>query len=149
MLEIFSKPLPVGARAPDFTLVDEQGRPVTLSHLRGESVMLIFYPGDETPVCRKQLCVVRDHSDLLAQRGVRVFGINPQSAASHKKFSDHHHFGFPLLVDRNQGVARLYNARWLTTIRTVYLIDPEGIIRFAQRGKPSPEEVLRATGVAV
>ena len=112
-------------------------------------MLLVFYPGDETPVCRKQLCELRDNSTLLAQHGVKVFGINPQSAASHKRFDERHHFGFPLLVDRNQEVARLYKARWLTTLRTVYLIDPEGIIRFAKRGKPTPEEVLKSTGVTV
>ncbi len=149
MLEIFSKPLPVGSKAPDFTLLDQDGRPVSLSNLRGDYVMLVFYPGDETPVCRAQLCELRDRSELLARNGVKVFGINPQSAASHKKFEARHTFGFPLLVDRNQEVARLYNARWLMTIRTVYLIDPDGVIRFAQRGKPAPEEVLREAGAAV
>lgn len=149
MLEIFSKPLAVGTKAPDFTLLDQDGRPVTLSNLRGDYVMLVFYPGDETPVCRKQLCELRDRSGLLGQHGVRVFGVNPQSAASHKKFVAHHSFGFPLLVDRKQEVARLYNARWLMVLRTVYLIDPEGVIRFAQRGKPAPEEILREAGVAV
>ena len=142
-MEIFSKPLAVGTKAPDFTLVDQDGRPVSLSNLRGEWVMLVFYPGDETPVCRRQLCELRDRSELLAQRGVKVFGINPQSADSHQKFRSRHGFGFPLLVDRNQEVARAYKARWLMTIRTVYLIDPEGVIRFAKRGKPAPEEVLQ------
>jgi thioredoxin-dependent peroxiredoxin len=149
VLEIFSKPLPVGSRAPDFTLVDQDGRPITLSNLRGSFVMLVFYPGDETPVCRSQLCELRDRSDLLAAAGVKVFGINPQNAESHRKFGERHHFGFPLLVDRNQEVARLYRAKWLMTIRTVYLIDADGIIRFARRGKPSPEEVLQAAGVTV
>ena len=111
--------------------------------------MLVFYPGDETAVCRKQLCEIRDRSELLAANGVKAFGINPQSAESHRKFGERHRFGFPLLVDRNQEVARLYRARWLMTIRTVYLIDPEGVIRFARRGKPSPEEVLEAAGVTV
>jgi peroxiredoxin Q/BCP len=72
-----------------------------------------------------------------------VYGVNPGSAASHKKFIDKNNLQFPLLVDTGQQVARLYNAHGLFIKRTVYLIDPEGIIRFAQRGMPSPLEILQ------
>jgi thioredoxin-dependent peroxiredoxin len=74
---------------------------------------------------------------------VHVFGVNPQSAASHENFREKYHFPFPLLVDRGQKVASLYHANGLIVKRTVYRIGPDGIIRFARRGMPDPREVLR------
>lgn len=71
-----------------------------------------------------------------------MFGINPQSAASHRRFRAAHHFPFPLLVDRGQEVASLYNAAGLLVKRTVYRIGPDGVICFARRGMPEPGEVL-------
>jgi len=139
---LFSDPLPTGAAAPDFALPDDSGQTVTLSSLRGKSVVLIFYPGDDTPGCTKQLCEFRDSWEAAKTRGVSVFGISPQSAKSHVKFREKFHFPFPLLVDRGQKVAALYNAKGLIVKRTVYLIGPDGKIRFARRGKPAPDEVL-------
>jgi peroxiredoxin Q/BCP len=75
---------------------------------------------------------------------VEVFGVNPQSAASHAGFRSHHKLPFPLLVDAGRTVASLYNANGIIVKRTVYLIGPDGVIRFARRGMPSPEEVLAA-----
>jgi peroxiredoxin Q/BCP len=138
----FSDPLPVGAPAPDFTLPDDSGRPVTLSALRGRPVVLVFYPGDNTPGCTRQLCQLRDQWSEVRARGVEVFGVNPQSAASHQKFRTRFAFPFPLLVDRGRKVAALYNASGIVVKRTVYLIGPDGTIRFARRGMPRPEEVL-------
>lgn len=73
---------------------------------------------------------------------MQVFGVNPQSAASHRKFRENNHFPFPLLVDSGQKVAALYHANGLFVKRTVYRIGPDGIIRFARRGMPAPREVL-------
>ena len=142
---LFSDPLPVGAAAPEFTLPDDAGRPVALTGLRGRGVVLVFYPGDDTPGCTKQLCQFRDSWDAARQRGVEVFGVNPQSPASHGKFRQKYHFPFPLLVDRGQKVAALYHANGLIVKRTVYLIGPDGVIRFARRGMPKPSEVLAAS----
>ncbi|HUK19408.1 MAG TPA: peroxiredoxin [Bryobacteraceae bacterium] len=139
---LFSEPLATGAPAPDFSLPDDSGRTVTLSSLRGRSVVLVFYPGDDTPGCTKQLCEFRDSWEAAKARGVAVFGINPQGVQSHAKFRGKFHFPFPLLVDRGQQVAALYHAKGLIVKRTVYLIGPDGAIRFARRGKPAPEEVL-------
>lgn len=141
---LFSDPLPPGAAAPDFTLPDQDGKPVTLSLLRGKNVVLIFYPGDETPVCRKQLCEFRDRWSEALSKDALVFGVNPQSAQSHGEFRAHQKLPFPLLVDKGQKVAAAYQANGLIVKRTVYLIGKSGTIRFAQRGKPSPEDVLRA-----
>jgi thioredoxin-dependent peroxiredoxin len=144
----FSKPLPAGTPAPDFTLADQNGNRITLSALRGRNVVLIFYPADETPTCRQQLCEFRDRWPLAESRNTAVFGVNPQSAASHAKFRDKRAFPFPLLVDEGKHVADLYNAGGLIVRRTVYLIGPDGIIRYAQRGKPAPDEVLSAAVIS-
>jgi len=95
-------------------------------------------------VCTKQLCEFRDRWPQVQGRNVEVFGVNPQKPASHQKFRDKFHFPFPLLVDEGQKVAESYHANGLFVKRTVYLIDPEGVIRYARRGKPDPEEVLAA-----
>ena len=79
----------------------------------------------------------------MKSKNAVVYGINPGSAESHKKFVDKNKLEFPLLVDEGQEVARLYSANGLFVKRTVYLIDPEGIIRFGTRGMPSPLEILK------
>ena len=142
---LFSSPLPPGALAPDFTLADDSGGTVSLSALRGKRVVLVFYPADDTPGCTKQLCQFRDDWSEARKAGVEVFGVNPGSAKSHGKFRGKFQFPFPLLVDSGQKVAALYHANGIIVKRTVYGIGPDGVIRFAQRGMPSPSEVLRAT----
>ena len=141
---LFSDPLAAGTPAPEFSLPDDSGRQVTLSGLRGRGVVLVFYPGDETPGCTKQLCEFRDSWDAVRKRGVEVLGVNPQSPDSHGKFRQKYHFPFPLLVDKGQKVAALYHANGLIVKRTVYLIAPDGVIRFARRGMPKPSDVLAA-----
>src|SRR5512146_542235 len=131
---LFSDPLPTGTPAPDFTLPDESGRSVTLSGLRGKSVVLVFYPGDDTPGCTKQLCQFRDDWSEALSRGIEVFGVNPGNAQSHGKFRKKFNFPFPLLLDRGQKVAGLYHANGIIVKRTVYRIGPDGVIRFAKRG---------------
>jgi peroxiredoxin Q/BCP len=143
---LFSDPLPVGTPAPDFNLPDDQGNQVSLAALRGKNVVLVFYPRDETSVCTKQLCEFRDSwADVKAKNTV-VFGVNPQDAVSHAKFREHQLYPFPLLTDDRQKVGELYHARGLIVKRTVYLIGPDGVIRYAKRGKPEPSEVLEAAG---
>jgi thioredoxin-dependent peroxiredoxin len=139
---LFSDPLPVGTPAPDFSLPDDSGHTVSLSALRGKSVVLVFYPGDDTPGCTKQLCQFRDDWSEALARGVEVFGVNPQRAASHTRFRSKYRFPFPLLVDEGQKVAASYHASGPIVKRTVYRIGPDGKIEFARRGMPSPKEVL-------
>jgi thioredoxin-dependent peroxiredoxin len=141
---LFSDPLPVGSAAPDFTLSDDTGHSVTLSELRGRNVVLVFYPGDDTYVCTKQLCALRDNWANLEARNAVAFGVNPADQARHARFRSHHNFPFPLLVDRGRHVAHLYRASGLLVKRTVYLIGPDGLIRYAARGNPNPMEVLKA-----
>jgi thioredoxin-dependent peroxiredoxin len=132
---LFAEPLTIGTEAPDFTLPDQDGNPVTLSKLRGKNVVLVFYPADETTVCM--------WPQVEEKRSV-VFGVNPGSAQSHKAFRARRQFPFPLLVDRGRKVAGLYNAGGPIVRRTVYLIGKDGQIRFARRGKPTPDEVLQS-----
>src|SRR3974390_1628202 len=137
-------PLPVGSKAPDFTLHTESGKKVKLSALRGKNVVLVFYPGDDTMICRKQLCEFRDAWPDVRGKHVAIFGVNPQGAASHQEFRARYAFPFPLLVDKEQEVAALYNSDGGMVNRTVYLIGPDGKIRYARRGMPRPAEVLVA-----
>jgi thioredoxin-dependent peroxiredoxin len=142
---LFETPLGVGIEAPDFCLDDQDGKPIRISAFRGRShVILVFYPGDATNLCTKQLCELRDAWSELISKDCAVLGINPQSAESHRKFIESQHYPFPLLVDKGQTVAKLYHASGLIIRRTVYLIDKEGVIRFAERGKPNKESVLAA-----
>ena len=135
----------VGSTAPDFELQDESGHTVSLSSFHGKQpVVLVFYPMDDTPVCRSQLCELRDHWEVFAEAGIAVLGINPGGAASHEKFKSRHGFPFPLLVDKGKQAASLYGAGGFIIKRSVYGIGKDGRILFAKRGKPSPEEILAA-----
>jgi peroxiredoxin Q/BCP len=138
----FARPLEVGSPAPDFTLRDENGDTVSLHALRGKNVVLVFYPGDDTPVCRKQLCEFRDQWEAARSADTLVFGINPQKPASHRAFREKFSFPFPLLVDEGQRVAAVYRSSGWFVRRTVYLIGKDGRIRYARRGKPPVDEVL-------
>ena len=141
----FMPPLPAGTPAPDFSMPDQDGSRVTLSALRGKNVVLVFYPADDTSVCTRQLCEFRDCWTNVTARNVVVLGVNPARSRAHQKFREKCKFPFPLLVDEGQEIAKLYQAGgWFVPKRTVYLIGPDGVIRYAQRGKPSPEEVLAA-----
>jgi peroxiredoxin Q/BCP len=142
---LWSDPLPTGTTAPDFSLPDETGRMVHLAGLRGRNVVLVFYPGDDTPGCTKQLCQFRDGWSEAQARGVDVFGINPQSARKHGDFRRKFSFPFPLLVDSGQKVGALYRTNGLIVKRTVYLIGRDGVIRFSRRGMPSPHDVLSSS----
>ena len=93
------EPIAVGESAPDFTVEDQEGRTVALADFRGrKNVVLVFYPGDDTSICTKQLCEFRDHWQAAQAKDTLVFGVNPQSAESHRKFAEKHHYPFPLLI---------------------------------------------------
>jgi peroxiredoxin Q/BCP len=143
MIDLFSQPLSVGTSAPDFALPDQDGKLVTLAGLKGRNVVLVFYPADDTSICTKQLCEFRDQWPLAQQKNTLVFGVNP--GKKHAQFREKCQFPFPLLLDKGQKVGAAYRTRGLVVPRrTVYLIGPDGTIRYARRGKPEPEEVLAA-----
>jgi peroxiredoxin Q/BCP len=139
---LFADPLLPGTPAPNFSLPDQDGKMVSLGALRGYNVGLIFYPGDDTSVCRRQLCEFRDHWASAHQKNTLIFGVNPQSGQSHAQFIAKSRLPFPLLVDQGQKTAALYNAKGWIVRRTVYLIGPDGVIRFGQRGTPDVDQVL-------
>jgi peroxiredoxin Q/BCP len=139
---LWSHPLLAGSAAPDFSLPDESGILVHLAELRGSNVVLVFYPGDDTSVCTKQLCQFRDDWSEARARGVELFGVNPQNARKHAEFRRKYGFPFRLLVDEGQRVGALYHASGLIVKRTVYLIGRDGVIRFSRRGVPAPRDVL-------
>ena len=141
---LFSDLLAVGSKAPDFSSFDDQGHEVKLSALRGKNVVLVFYPGDDTAVCRAQLCEFRDNWARAAAHNTVVYGVNPAGPTSHTKFRNKYKLPFPLIVDSGQKIGEMYHANGLIVKRSVYLIGPDGTIRYAQRGKPSVSDVLKA-----
>ena len=145
MFRWFRPTLAAGTPAPDFSVPNQDGSRVTLSAFRGKNVVLVFYPADDTSVCTKQLCEFRDRwADVQAKNAV-VFGVNPARSRVHQKFREKYNFPFPLLIDKDQKIAKAYQADgWMVPRRTVYLIGPDGTVKYAKRGKPSPEEVLAA-----
>jgi thioredoxin-dependent peroxiredoxin len=121
----------VGADAPDFTLEGTDG-PFRLADHRGRRVVLLFYPGDETPVCTKQFCSYRDRSDEMAALDADVVGISSQSLDSHSQFTEHHGLNVPLLADEDGAVAKLYGAHApvIGTRRAVVIVDEDGVVRY-------------------
>lgn len=118
--------------APDFSLPDGNGEQWRLSDHRGKVVVLLFYPGDETPVCTKQLCSVRDRWEDYMATGAEVVGISSDSVESHQKFAAHHDLPLRLLSDKDRAVATLYGARSFIpgrVARSVFVIDAKGILR--------------------
>lgn len=136
--------LSINSDAPDFSLPAQDGSTVKLSDFKDKkSVVLIFYPGDETPVCTKQLCEIRDDYSSFTSKGAVVFGINPGSEKSHQKFVQKNNFQFQLLIDEKGTVAKSYNAKGkIMNQRTVYVISSQGKVIYAKRGKPPVSEIL-------
>ncbi|HXN38385.1 MAG TPA: peroxiredoxin [Solirubrobacteraceae bacterium] len=119
----------VGEPAPDFELQGTDGA-FRLSDHRGERVLLLFYPGDNTPVCKAQFCSYRDRPDEFAALGATVVGISAQDVASHEGFVAKNNLTVPLLADVDKQVARLYSATGpLGTKRAVIVIDEQGVVR--------------------
>lgn len=119
----------VGEQAPDFELPGTDGS-FKLSEHRGERVVLLFYPGDNTPVCTRQFCSYRDRAEDFAALDATVIGISSQDLDSHKEFIDKHQLTVPLLADAGGTVARAYSAsNRLGTKRAVIVIDEHGIVR--------------------
>jgi peroxiredoxin Q/BCP len=123
--------LQVGDKAPEFSLRDEKGKVFKLSANHGERLLLVFYPGDNTLVCTRQLCEYRDGVEAFAGLGVRVIGISNDGADSHREFKAKHNLPFTLLTDPDLEVAARYDSKSLMGMkRSVFLIDEEGVIRY-------------------
>jgi peroxiredoxin Q/BCP len=123
----------VGQTAPAFTLPDGDGNNWSLSAQRGQVVALLFYPGDETPVCTKQLCSVRNRWQDYTDTGAIVVGISGDSRESHQSFAAKHSLPMPLLADEGARVAGLYGMRSIIpgqAARGVVIIDGAGVVRY-------------------
>lgn len=125
----------VGDQAPDFTLPGTQQKSYSLSSYKGQPVVLVFYPGDDTPVCTKQLNSYNNELSAFSEVGAQVLAISAQDVASHDEFSDKHGFGFPLLADVEKTVAALYGTVGPLGFprRSVFVIDAAGVIRYVHR----------------
>jgi peroxiredoxin Q/BCP len=121
----------VGDPAPDFALEGTDGS-FRLSEHRGQRVVLLFYPGDETPVCTKQFCSYRDRADDMSALDAVVVGISDQDVESHEAFAANHGLTVPLLADVDREVAKAYGASApvLGTRRAAFVIDEDGIVRY-------------------
>ncbi len=146
----------VGDLAPDFALRDATGNEWRLSDRRGQTVVLLFYPGDETPVCTKQMCSVRDRWEDYAATGAEVVGVSMDSAESHEKFAEHHQLPLRLLADTDGAVSKAYDAlSWLPgrSARAVVVIDTAGRISYRKVQslslfRPKDDEIIDAIRVA-
>jgi peroxiredoxin Q/BCP len=131
----------IGKPAPDFTLdgsdnTDEGRRPYSLSEYRGQVVVLVFYPGDNTPVCTRQLNAYTDDIDRFTEVGAQVLALSPQSVVSHDEFScKQGGFAFPLLADTDKAVGGTYGILGPLGFyrRSVFVVDGEGIVRWAHK----------------
>lgn len=142
----------VGENAPDFTLKDGGGNDWKLSNQRGKIVVLLFYPGDNTPVCTKQLCSVRDNWEDYQKTGAEVVGISTDTSESHKGFAEKYDLPLTLLSDEKGEVSGKYAMKsWLPgrAARGVVVIDKNGVVRHHQVQslslfRPKDDEVLEA-----
>jgi thioredoxin-dependent peroxiredoxin len=147
-----SNKLNLNQPAPDFTLKDGNGDDWRLTDQRGKVVVLLFYPGDETPVCTRQMCSVRNRWDDYQATGAEVVGISTDSIESHRNFAAHHDLPLRLLSDADGKVSVLYGARSLIpgkVARSVFVIDAEGMLRYRDVRplgllKPKDEVIISA-----
>jgi peroxiredoxin Q/BCP len=141
-----------GDEAPDFTLPDQDGNPVSLSGLRGRTVVLYFYPKADTPGCTAQACGVRDHRPDYEQSGAVVLGVSPDPVKQIAAFDAKYDLGFPLLADEDHAVAEaygvwveksMYGRKYMGNERTTFVISPDGTIRDVFRKvKPAEHDEL-------
>ena len=128
-----SNTVKINEPAPDFTLPDGDGSKWRLADNPGKVVVLLFYPGDETPICTRQMCSVRDRWEDYQATGAEVVGISSDSVESHRQFAEHHDLPLRLLSDPEGKVSTLYGARSLIpgkVARSVFVIDAKGILRY-------------------
>jgi thioredoxin-dependent peroxiredoxin len=147
-----------GQEAPDFTLPDQNGNQVTLSELRGETVVLYFFPKADTPGCTAQACGVRDHRNDYENTGARVIGVSPDTVTAQRKFADKYGLDFTLLADENHEVAdlygvwgekKMYGKTYMGVQRATFLIDSDGkVAKVFQKVSPKTHDelVLEALG---
>ena len=128
----------VGKPAPSFSVLDQNGKKVTLTSLKGSPVVLYFYPKDDTSGCTKEACAFRDAFTEYEQAGARIIGVSPDSVESHVKFIGKHTLPFTLLADTEKKLAEaygvwkeksMYGRKYMGIERTTFVIDAKGIVR--------------------
>ena len=144
--------LQAGDLAPDFTLADQDGDPVSLSGLRGKTVVLYFYPKADTPGCTTQACGVRDHRTDYERAGAVVLGVSPDPVKRVAKFDQKYELGFPLLADEEHEVAdaygvwvekSMYGRKYMGMERSTFVIGPDGVLSDVLRKvKPAEHDKL-------
>ncbi len=147
-----------GKSAPDFELPDQDGKPVKLSGLRGQSVVVYFYPKAATSGCTVQACGVRDHQADYAKAGAVVLGVSPDGVAKVKKFHENEALNFPLLADEYHAVAdsygvwvqkSMYGRTYWGNERTTFVIDSDGrIAQVLRKVKPAEHDKLVLAALA-
>jgi thioredoxin-dependent peroxiredoxin len=149
-----------GTPAPDFELPDQDGNPVRLSDLRGQEVVLYFYPKASTPGCTIQACGVRDHQADYGATGATVLGVSPDPVKKVKKFHDDEALNFTLLADEDHAVCELYGVwgeksmygrTYMGAMRSTFIIDAAGVVRHViEKASPKThdDEVLAALAAA-
>lgn len=130
--------LQIGDAAPDFSLPDQAGTPVSLSALKGQRVVIYFYPKDDTPGCTKEACNFRDQWSVLEQHGITVLGISKDGAASHAKFIAKYDLPFTLLTDaepcpvatayESYGLKKFMGKEYMGMMRHTFVVNPEGTL---------------------
>jgi peroxiredoxin Q/BCP len=141
-----------GDEAPDFTLPDQHGDPVTLSGLRGQTVVLYFYPKADTPGCTTQACSVRDHRPEYEHANAVVLGVSPDPVKAVAKFDEKYGLGFTLLADSDHAVCEaygvwveksMYGKKYMGAERSTFVIDPEGkVAQVFRKVKPAEHDDL-------
>jgi thioredoxin-dependent peroxiredoxin len=123
--------------APDFTLPNSEGIAVNLKDFSGKKLLIVFYPGDETMICTKQLCSYSSGFEEFQKLGIAIVGINMDSVESHKKFKEKYKLAFPLLSDPDGIVCEKYNAKGLIGVkRSTYLLDENQKVIFENEVLP-------------
>lgn len=127
-----------GERAPDFTLTDQDGTPVSLADFRGrQAVVVYFYPKDDTPLCTREACAFRDANEHFLAAGAAVLGVSRDGTAAHAGFAGKHRLNFRLLTDTDGAVREAYGVgKFLGLLdgRVTFVIDREGVIRHVFKG---------------
>lgn len=136
-----------GQQAPPFTLEDQHGTTHRLADYAGQSVVLYFYPKDDTPGCTTEACDFRDSLSAFKRAGARVLGVSPDSSASHARFAKKHRLPFTLLSDPNRDLAtaygvwvqkRLYGREYMGIERSTFVVGADGLVRRVWRGVKVP-----------
>lgn len=146
--------LKVGQSAPRFAAYSTHGRIDLVDYIGKQPIVLIFYPMDNSYVCTKQLCAVRDTKTEYDRLNAAVFGVNPAAIDSHVQFSSKNSYNFPIISDKAEQINHMYDVgrmviRFIGQKRIVYVIDLAGKISYAKAGNPPSDEIVEAVAQAV